>query len=126
MASFLLDTHVLLWWLTDHPRLSASARKSIADGRNEIFVSAASSWEISIKRRLGKLRAPVDLESRLVAEGFRLLPISFRHAELAGALPLLHSDSFDRMLVAQAETENLVLITSDQQIMRYDLRIIGA
>ncbi len=125
MASFLLDTHVLLWWLTDHPRLGASARKSIADGRNEVFVSAASSWEISIKRRLGKLRAPVDLESRVVAEGFRLLPISFRHAEQAGALPLLHSDSFDRMLVAQAETENLVLITSDQQIMRYDLRIIG-
>jgi len=126
MMRFLLDTHVLLWWLMDHPKLGASARGAIADAHNEIYVSAASGWEISIKRKVGKLRAPDDLESRIAADGFRLLPISFRHAEQAGALPLLHNDPFDRMLIAQAEIENLTLITNDQQITRYEVRTMAA
>ena len=126
MERLLLDTHVLLWWLMDDARLSASARRSIADGRNEVYVSAASGWEIAIKRGLGKLRVPDDLEPKIIADGFSLLSMSFRHAEQAGMLPLLHNDPFDRMLIAQAQIEGLVLITKDEKIMRYDLRTMEA
>ena len=126
MERLLLDTHVLLWWLMDDARLSASARRSIANGRNEVYVSAASGWEIAIKRGLGKLRVPDDLESKIIADGFSLLSMSFRHAEQVGMLPLLHNDPFDRMLIAQAQIEGLVLITKDEKIMRYDLRTMEA
>ena len=126
MARLLLDTHVLLWWLMDDARLSASARRSIANGRNEVYVSAASGWEIAIKRGLGKVRVPDDLESKINADGFSLLSMSFGHAEQAGMLPLLHNDPFDRMLIAQAQIEGLVLITKDEKIMRYDLRTMEA
>lgn len=125
MARFLLDTHMLLWWLTDHPELGAWARQAIADGRDEVFVSAASGWEIANKRASGTLQTPDDLESRVVANGFTLLPITFRHAEQAGSLPMLHRDPFDRMHIAQAQVEDLVLITNDDQIKRYDVRILG-
>ena len=123
MARLLLDTHVLLWWLADDPRLGRSARRAIAD--NEAFASAVSGWEIAIKRALSKLQAPGDLEGHVKAEGFKPLPITFQHTERVWVLPRLHDDPFDRMLVAQAHTEGLVLVTNDARIRRYDVQTLG-
>lgn len=125
MARYLLDTHVLLWWFMDDPRLGASARQAIANARNEVYVSAASGWEIAIKKALGKLQAPDDLESQAGAQGFTSLSITFHHAEQAGLLPLLHRDPFDRILIAQAQAENLALITADERIKRYEVRTLA-
>ena len=113
----LLDTHALLWWWTDDPRLSPLARFAIADDRNEVLVSAASAWEVAIKQRIGKLNgipqaAELFLE-RVAANGFRLLAMSAHHALLAGGYPQEHNDPFDRMLAAQAELEGLTLVTLD-------------
>jgi PIN domain nuclease of toxin-antitoxin system len=120
----LLDTHALLWWLDDNKALSAKARKVIRDGRNAVFVSAATAWEISIKQALGKLQAPDDLEDALIANRFHPLLITISHAITAGRLPRHHDDPFDRMLVAQAQTERLTLVTHDPQISSYDVSIL--
>lgn len=113
----LLDTHALLWWWTDDPRLSSKARKAIVDERNEIFVSTASAWEIATKQRLGKLQGVPDAftryESLVAADGFVHLSISVTHALRAGSYGLEHRDPFDRMLAAQAEIEQLRLVSSD-------------
>src|SRR5512143_1869076 len=119
MKRLLMDTHAFLWWLSDDAALGANARAEIADGRNEIYVSAASVWEISIKQALGKLEAPDDLEKVVEDENFIRLPISLFHAEAAGKLPPLHNDPFDRMLVAQAQAEGLVIVTADEHIPKY-------
>ena len=116
----LLDTHVLLWALTDDPQLTPAARDAITDGRNEVFVSAASAWEISIKRGLGKLRAPKDLPEQLRRARFDVLPIDLAHALAVESLPDLHRDPFDRMLVAQAISERLTLVTADPQVQQYE------
>ena len=126
MRRFLLDTHAFLWWLSNDSKLGLNARKAILDGRNEVYVSAATGWEISIKRALGKLDAPEDLDALVEQEGFTDLPITFFHGEQAGALPRIHADPFDRMLVAQAQAEGLTLISSDQHIKRYGVRILLA
>lgn len=119
----LLDTHVLLWWLTDDRRLGAQARALIANADNSVYVSAASAWEISIKRALGKLRAPPGLDGTVEEAGFEKLAIGFQHAERAGALPSLHSDPFDRMLIAQALLEDLVLVTADKSFAEYGVQL---
>jgi PIN domain nuclease of toxin-antitoxin system len=121
----LLDTHVLLWWLADDPALSRQARRLIAN-EPEVFASAASAWEIAIKRALGKLEAPDDLPSALDEGGIRRLPIDFEHAAVAGALPRHHDDPFDRMLVAQAQCEGLTLLTSDPRISGYTVAVLPA
>ena len=121
----LLDTHVLLWWLADDPALSKQARRLIAD-EPEVLASAASAWEIAIKRALGKLEAPEDLTAALDASGIGQLPIGFEHAAVAGALPRHHDDPFDRMLVAQAQCEGLTLLTSDARIARYAVTVLPA
>lgn len=121
----LLDTHVLLWWLGD-ARLSPEATQVIADGRNEVFVSAVSAWEISIKTALGKLDAPGDLSEQLEANAFVPLSIRVSHALVAGALVRHHDDPFDRMLVAQANLERLVLVTRDQRFAAYDVETLAA
>lgn len=121
----LLDTHVLLWWLADDPALSKPARKLIAN-EPEVFASAASAWEIAIKRALGKLEAPEDLLAALEASGIQRLPIEFEHAALAGALPRHHEDPFDRMLVAQAQREGLTLLSSDARISEYGVTVVPA
>lgn len=126
MKRVLLDTHAFLWWLADDPSLGSSARAVVGDGRNEIYVSAASVWEISIKQSLGKLDAPDDLEKIVEDENFIRLPISLFHAEAAGKLPRLHQDPFDRMLVAQAQAEGLILMTADEHIPKYGVRTINA
>ena len=122
----LLDTHVLLWALTDDPSLSAAARAAIVDGRNRVVVSAVSAWEITIKRSLGKLRAPADLAEAVAAHRFTPLAVSLEHALAFGALPDLHRDPFDRLLVAQAGVEGLTIVTRDRAIARYDVDVLGA
>ncbi|MDE3077543.1 MAG: type II toxin-antitoxin system VapC family toxin [Chloroflexota bacterium] len=121
----LLDTHALLWWLAD-VELSAEARQAIADPANEIVVSAASAWEISIKQALNKLSAPDDLEEQLESGGFESLSMRVSHALAAGALPRHHDDPFDRMLVAQAQIEGLTLVTRDEGFAAYGVRMLRA
>lgn len=114
---FLLDTHVLLWWLTDDPKLSAAVREAILEEGNEILVSAASAWEISTKQRLGKLQELPDAGSRfaelVAADGFTHLPVNYRHGLWAGNYRVAHRDPFDRMLAAQSELESVPLMTRD-------------
>jgi len=122
----LLDTHTLLWWLIDHPDLGEKAKAAIADVRNQVYVSAASTWEISIKRALGKLSVPNDMHAIIEDEGFSELPISLYHGDQAGELPDFHKDPFDRMLIAQAQSEGLILVTHDQDISKYAVRTMAA
>ena len=126
MKRLLLDTHVFLWWLADDPKLGTNARADISDGRNEIYVSAASSWEISIKKRNGKLIGPENIDSIVEQERFVKLPISLVHGEAAGQLPDHHNDPFDRMLIAQAQTEGLTILTADEKIQQYDAAVVMA
>jgi PIN domain nuclease of toxin-antitoxin system len=123
VSRLLVDTYALLWWLTDDAALSPAARDAIADPANEPFVSSASMWEIAIKRSLGKLTAPDDLPDRIAAEGFTWLPISADHAWQVRELPLHHRDPFDRLLVAQAVTERLAIITSDPRFGQYGVQV---
>ena len=122
----LLDTHALLWVLAYPKRLSANAREAVTSADSEVFVSAASAWEIAIKRASGKLTAPADLEGILDQTGIDRLPITVSHALAAGALPLIHSDPFDRMLVAQAQADGLTLVTRNPQISAYDVAVLQA
>ncbi|MFO8076747.1 MAG: type II toxin-antitoxin system VapC family toxin [Egibacteraceae bacterium] len=122
----LLDTHVLLWALADDPSLSTAARAAIVDGRNRVVASAVSAWEITIKRSLGKLRTPADLAEAVAAHRFTPLAVSLEHALAVGALPDLHRDPFDRLLVAQAGVEGLTIVTRDRAIARYDVDVLGA
>lgn len=126
MRRLLLDTHTLLWWLADDPQLGVNSRRLIEDGRNTVLVSAVSAWEISIKKALGKLDAPDDLDILVEEEGFEELSISFFHGEKAGELPPIHRDPFDRMLVAQAQAEGLDIVTRDENIPRYGIKTIDA
>ncbi len=123
MSGLLVDTHALLWWLTDDPALSAPARDALADPGNEPFVSAASVWEIAIKQSLGKLEAPDDLPERIADEGFAWLPISPTHAWQVRDLPAHHGDPFDRLLIAQALTERLPIVTADQRFNDYGVEV---
>ncbi len=120
----LLDTHVLLWALTDSPKLGRSLREKIVDPANDVLVSAATVWEISIKKRLGKLSVPDNVLEFIEASDFTPLPINFVHAMAAGALPLHHMDPFDRMLIAQAREENLVLVTQDSRFEAYQVNLL--
>jgi PIN domain nuclease of toxin-antitoxin system len=126
MQRLLLDTHAFLWWLADTPQLGNLARKAIGDERNDVFVSAATGWEIAIKRAAGKLQAPDNLDAMVEECGFTPLPITFFHGEQAGALPMHHHDPFDRMLFAQAQAEGLVIVTGDPDIPRYGVRTLTA
>ena len=123
MSRLLLDTHALLWWLTDDPALSATAREGLADPVNEPLVSAASVWEIAIKRSLGKLTAPNDLPDRIAEQGFSWLPVSAAHAWQVRELPAHHRDPFDRLLIAQALVERLAIITTDAHFNDYDIEV---
>ncbi len=124
--NLLLDTHALIWALEDNPTLSPAARAAIIDGRNMVFVSAATVWEIAIKRALGKLNAPDNLLEELEKHRFTPLDISAIHADQAGRLPPIHQDSFDRMLIAQAQVERLVLVTRDASIRQYAVQCLVA
>ncbi|MBV9268607.1 MAG: type II toxin-antitoxin system VapC family toxin [Acidobacteriaceae bacterium] len=122
----LLDTHALLWWLSDDPALTVRARKIISETKNLILVSAASAWEIATKVRLGKLPTAADLTSdfsgHLQREGFEMLAISWDHAIRAGVLPGPHKDPFDRMLIAQAQAENVPIVSNELLFDTYGIR----
>jgi PIN domain nuclease of toxin-antitoxin system len=115
----LLDTHLLLWWLEGSASLTAAARETIGDPENTVFVSAVSLWEIRLKQSLGKLRLPVDFSERLAAEPFESLPLTASHTRQIATLPWRHGDPFDRMLVAQAQVEKLILLTADEALTAY-------
>lgn len=119
----LLDTHALLWWLADDG-LTDQARDAVADEANLVMVSAVSAWEISIKKALGKLTAPDDLEQQMHKGGFAPLPITIRHGIAAAELPRNHDDPFDRMLIAQAVAEGLTVVTHDKRFADYDVAIL--
>lgn len=125
---YLLDTHTFLWWILDDPRLSPRADAIVRDPNNEIWFSAASAWEIAIKAGLGRITFdddPVELvPKQIAANGFRNLPIESEHALRASRLVPLHRDPFDRMLVAQAMTEKMILLTADEMIARYGVETI--
>ncbi|WP_158922097.1 type II toxin-antitoxin system VapC family toxin [Acidisphaera sp. S103] len=118
--NLLLDTHVFLWWDRRETTLNADARAAIEDPRNDVFISAASMWEIAIKRRLGKLTFHGSASSAIGANGFHELPIVPIDAEDAGNLAWHHNDPFDRLLVAQAMRLGLVLLTADRSIRSFD------
>jgi PIN domain nuclease of toxin-antitoxin system len=122
----LLDSHALLWWLSDDPALPVSARKLVARANNTVLVSAASAWEIAIKFRLGKLKGAADLvadfNGYLKRERFESLPITENHAIRAGLLPGPHKDPFDRMLIAQAHADGLPIISNDAAFDSYSVR----
>lgn len=124
----LLDTHALLCWLSDDPGLSKHARKIIADTKNIVIVSAASAWEIATKVRLGKLSSASDLASdftgQMDREGFQSLAISAEHGIRAGLLPGPHQDPFDRMLIAQAQAQNMPIISNEAIFESYGVRRI--
>lgn len=124
----LLDTHAFLWWIAGDDRLSDRASQTIADSRNEIFVSAASIWEIAIKARLGRLSIPGDpgrfIDGQIVENSFRGLPIVAGHALRLWDLPDHHQDPFDRMLIAQAQVEGLALVSRDALVAQYDVEVV--
>ncbi len=119
----LLDTHTLIWWLTEDSALPASVRKLIGSRNNAVLVSAVSAWEIATKYRLGRLEVAADLarnyDAYLAHERFESLSISAAHGIRAGSLPGSHKDPFDRMLVAQAQIENLAIVSNDVQLDGY-------
>ena len=127
-SGYLLDTHVLLWWLFDDPKLSSSARSVIRAPENSILVSSASGWEIATKSRLGKLphaaNVAEELPKLLRRARMQVLPITMDHALVAGALPGPHRDPFDRMLIAQGQIEQLPIITSDREFRNYAVKLI--
>jgi PIN domain nuclease of toxin-antitoxin system len=126
----LIDTHVFLW-LADRPdHVAEEARLALEDPVNDVFVSSAVAWEIAIKSSAGKLQLPVEageyVRSRISSFGFRTLPISIEHAVATVALPNIHADPFDRILVAQAASEGMTLVTRDENTLRYPVRTLKA
>ncbi|MGH9318687.1 MAG: type II toxin-antitoxin system VapC family toxin [Vicinamibacteria bacterium] len=121
----LLDTHALIWWLTDNKRLRAPERDAISDRETIVHVSAATLWEISIKASLGRIDADdKELSARLEENAFVELPIMWRHGRRAGSLPRHHDDPFDRMLIAQAQQEQLILVSYDPAFRNYDVELM--
>jgi PIN domain nuclease of toxin-antitoxin system len=125
---YLLDTHTFLWWNLDDPQLSERARETIANGENEIFISAASAWEIAIKTAKGRLVLPEEpaqyFANRMSQYHFQALPVHISHAVHVYGLPDYHEDPFDRLLIAQCQLESMPLISKDEDIQQYDLEVI--
>ncbi len=126
MERLLLDTHAFLWCLSETGILRTASRAAIEDPRNQIFVSAISAWEITVKRLKGKMEAPDDLAVLVDEKGFTHLPLTFHHAELAARLPRHHKDPFDRFLIAQAQAEGLAVVTRDAHFPLYGVRTVRA
>jgi PIN domain nuclease of toxin-antitoxin system len=121
----LLDTHALLWWLANDARLGTRAREAIATPTNLVFVSAATAWEIAVKRALGRLTAPGDIEEWLVENDFQPLPIQVAEAVASAELPPHHRDPFDRLLVAQAQIGRMTIVTGDEDIAKYGVSTLS-
>ena len=122
----LLDTNALLWWLLDSPRLGTAARDAIAAPETSVAVSAVSAFEIATKRAIGKLEFDADLPTELGRNTFEPLSVTVSHALAAGALPMIHRDPFDRILVAQASLEGRTFVTADTGLARYGIAVLAA
>jgi PIN domain nuclease of toxin-antitoxin system len=122
----LLDTHAFLWWLNDDSELGPSARRAIENVESLVYVSAATAWEIALKRATGKLEAPGDIREWIEQSALSDLPVEVEHAVASAELPWHHKDPFDRLLVAQARLEDMALVTRDDEIRRYDVSILDA
>jgi PIN domain nuclease of toxin-antitoxin system len=122
----LLDSNALLWWLTQSQRLRDTAKALISSPENQVYVSPASVWELCIKASLGKLQIPHDISAQMIRHNFELLAITNEHALGVIDLPLIHKDPFDRLLIAQAMTEGLTIITSDEVFEAYSVPVVRA
>lgn len=118
---YLLDTHIVLWWFVDPENINPQARSIIKDKSNTIFISAVSCWEMAIKSSIGRLNLPQQLLTLITQENFQLLPILPEETLAISDLPHIHSDLFDRLLIAQAKLHDLILFTRDEQIKKYPL-----
>ncbi len=121
---YLLDTNIFLWWLNDDKKLKQVYRRLISNRDNIVLVSVASAWEISIKQKIGKLNLKSTLQTCFEKYDFEILAITFNHILMLDRLPLYHRDPFDRILIAQAKSENLTLITADPQMKKYNVKRI--
>jgi PIN domain nuclease of toxin-antitoxin system len=122
----LLDTHVLLWWLEDHPRLGPVARRHIADRQHQVYFSAASVWEVGLKESKGLLKLSQDFDAKLAAEPLVPLAVTHHHGRRGALLPPVHKDPFDRVLVAQCILEGMSLVTQDRLLAEYGIPLIEA
>lgn len=124
----LLDTQAFLWWASSPEKLSPRARRAIEDNTNEVFVSAATAWEIAIKAHLGRLELTEDprrfVPAQIAEHSFQPLPVQIHHAVSVAGLPDIHRDPFDRLLVAQAMVENLSLATADRKLREYGVKVV--
>lgn len=124
----LLDTQTFLWWLTDDARLSTAARKILSDGGNELFFSAVSGWEIAVKAGQGKIKLPESpvefITEQLSINDMQILPLKMEHALYVAMLPDIHTDPFDRLLVAQSLLEKLPVVTADSVFVKYGVRVV--
>lgn len=122
----LLDSHALVWWAAYPGRLRSTTRAAIGASENEVYLSAAAAWELGLKVARGKLRLPAGFVEQLLGQGFDELWISVAHTQRAAELPPLHADPFDRLLIAQALAEGMVLVTADREIAKYDVPVMDA
>ncbi|MEX1046211.1 MAG: type II toxin-antitoxin system VapC family toxin [Actinomycetota bacterium] len=124
----LLDTHAFIWWIGDDAKLSPDARQLVSDGSNEVFFSAVSAWEILLKKGLERVEIPEPLEpfitSQVLANAFQVLPINLRHVFALSALPDVHQDPFDRMLVSQAVADDLTILSADRHFQAYPVDVV--
>jgi PIN domain nuclease of toxin-antitoxin system len=125
-VNLLLDTHAVLWWLSDDPTLSEAARVAISDPENTVYLSAVVIWEMRIKQGIGKLDLPDDFEEVVDDQAFSKLPVTVDHANAIVRLPAIHRDPFDRMLVAQAVVEEMTIVTRDRNIAEYGIDVVVA
>lgn len=123
---YLLDTHIVLWWLTNPSKIAPNIREVIANKKNKIFISSVSFWEMAIKQSLGRLNIPNNVIEVLLKEGFEMLPLIAEESLGISDLPFIHTDPFDRMLIIQAKLNNLALITDDSKITQYPVVTLNA
>ncbi|MEI6095410.1 MAG: type II toxin-antitoxin system VapC family toxin [Gammaproteobacteria bacterium] len=124
--SYLLDTHVILWWLSEPQKINEKARNVIRDRSHTIYLSSASFWEMAVKQSIGKLTLPHNLLETLTIEGFKSLPILPQEALGVADLPMIHQDPFDRLIIVQAKLHDLILITADEKIIQYPVSTLKA
>lgn len=120
----LLDSQVMVWWMGKPDRISRETLQIITDPRNPVYISAASVWELGIKVANGNLTLPEKYLESLMNDGFATLDVTMRHAQVSADLPMIHSDPFDRVIIAQARSDDLVLISADRHIRRYNIKVI--
>lgn len=123
---YLLDTHIILWWLSEPDKISKKIKHVIDDRHNKIFLSSVSFWEMAIKQSLGRLTIPKNVLEVLASEGFEMLPLTPEEGLSVSDLPFIHNDPFDRMLIIQAKMNNLVFITQDSKISEYPVVTLHA